>query len=195
MKWKLILLVVSLCCSYQGVAQPEGGRYRISIFNESTSIPFTHFLNSPIHPGIQVGREFAWKEGPHTRLYPGVSIGYLFHRDLYQAVYVAFELGFDVKTDFGLNLKSALGLGYLHSFATGREYQLEDGMYVKGRDQGNARLMPSISVGLGYRLRPNDPASSEIFVQYQSWVEFPYSPGFIPLMTHTNLHLGFSFHP
>jgi hypothetical protein len=198
MKWKqlsLILWLSGLFYSYSGMAQQAGGRYRISVFNESTAIPFTNFLNSPIHPGIQAGREFAWKESDHLRLYPTLSVGYLFHRDLYQAVYVNLELGFDVKLDVGLNLKSALGLGYLHSFTTTPEYRLEDGVYVKRPDQGNARLMPSLSVGLGYRLQPDNPKSSELFMLYQSWLEYPYSPGFIPVMAHTNLHLGFSFHP
>lgn len=198
MKWKqcsLLLLVGCLYFSHKSPAQNDGGRYRISLFNESTSIPFTHVLNHPIHPGIEVGREFAWKEGSQTRLYPSISIGYLFHRDLYQAVYVNLELGFDVKTVFGFHLKSALGLGYMHSFSTGREYQLEDGRYVPGKDRGNARLMPALSLGVGYRLKPDDPASSEVFVRYQSWLEYPYSPGFIPVMTHTSLHLGFSFQP
>ncbi|PHN04572.1 hypothetical protein CRP01_21445 [Flavilitoribacter nigricans DSM 23189 = NBRC 102662] len=176
-------------------AAQEGNTLRISVFNESTSIPFTHVLNTPVHPGIQVGTDLNWKNGDHYRLYPSISVGYLFHRDLYQAVYLNLELGYDLQFDFGLNLKSAVGLGYLHTFNVQPEFQFEDGSYRQGKDRGNARLMPSLSLGWGYRLQPANPRSPEIFMMYQSWLEYPYSPGFIPLMTHTNLHLGINIHP
>jgi hypothetical protein len=32
-------------------------------------------------------------------------------------------------------------------------------------------------------------------VLYQSWLEYPYSPGFIPLMSHTSLQVGTKFYP
>lgn len=197
MKWKLLFAVgcLSALFRWQTCLAQEGSTLKISVFNESTSIPFTHLLNSPIHPGIQVGTEIPWKQGDHFRQYPSITAGYLFHRELYQAVYVNFELGYDLQFGFGLNLKSALGLGYLHTFATRPEYQFADGSYRQGKDRGNARMMPSLSLGWGYRLQPDNPKSPEVFMLYQSWLEYPYSPGFIPLMTHTNLHLGINIHP
>ncbi len=196
MKWKQ-------CCIWscfvalvgaQNVQAQEKSNFKISVFNESTSIPFTKLWNEPFHPGIQLGTDLPWKAGRHYQLYPSISVGYLFHRDLYQAVYGKIELGYDLRTGFGVNLKSAVGLGYLHTFATRTEYQLDNGSYLPARDQGNARIMPTLSIGLGYRLRPSDPASPEIFSLYEAWLEYPYSPGFIPLMTHTNLHLGIKFY-
>ena len=166
----------------------------ISVFSEATTIPFTTFLNTPIHPGVQVGTEFEWKEGHHFRLYPAVNAGYMFHRKLFQGFYANVELGFDFKTSFGLNLKSKLGLGYLHTFTTQQEFQLQNGHYESKRDNGNSRIMPSITLGIGYDLLRNDPYSPEIFILYQSWLEYPYSPGFIPLMSHTSFHLGGKFY-
>ncbi len=182
----------NLCCLLALRAQQP---VTLSIFNESTSVPYTHLVNTPIHPGIQVGTEFNWKESKHFRLYPSISIGYMFHRKLFQGIYANLELGLDYKTSFGLNLKSKIGLGYLHTFSTQQEFQFEDGNYVSRRDTGNPRLMPSITTGLGYRLSPKENDSAEIFLLYQSWLEYPYSPGFIPLMSHTSLHLGARFYP
>lgn len=162
----------------------------ISVFNEATTIPFTTFLNSPIHPGIQLGAEFEWKRGEHFRLYPSLNVGYMFHKNLFQGVYANLEIGWDFKTSIGLNLKSKIGAGYLQTYATQQEFQFEKGEYTSRSDKGNARIMPSISLGIGYDLRKNDPHSPEIFMLYQAWLEFPYSPGFIPIMTHTNIHLG-----
>ena len=192
MKWKQHCLLGGLLAIFlvaNAQAQSKSN-FKISVFNESTSIPFTRAWSTPIHPGVQVGTDLPWREGRHFQLYPSISVGYLFHRDLYQAVYVNVELGYDYRFDFGLNLKSAFGLGYMHSFTTRTEYQLEDGSYQPAPDRGNARVMPSLSLGMGYRFKPSDPLSPEIFTMYQAWLEYPYSPGFIPLMTHTNLHLG-----
>lgn len=161
-----------------------------SVFNEATAIPFTTFPQGPLHPGIQAGTAFDWKEGRHFRLYPSINAGYMFHRKLFQGFYANVELGFDYKTSFGLNLKSKLGMGYLRTYTTRQEYQFVNGRYESRGDKGNSRFMPSLTLGLGYDLRKRDPYSPELFLLYQSWLEYPYSPGFIPVMAHTNIHFG-----
>lgn len=168
---------------------------KVSIFSESTSVPFSNFLPGPFHPGVQVGTEFGWKESNHFRLYPAVNIGYMFHSNLFHGIYVNAEVGFDYHFNFGLNIKSSLGLGYLHTFTTQQEFQFENGQYQSRTDRGNSRLMPSLSLGLGYRLDPSDSRSAEIFIMHQTWLEYPYSPGFIPLMSHSNTHVGSKFYP
>lgn len=167
----------------------------ISIFNESTSIPFTQFTYSPVHPGIQIGTEFEGKIKNHWRIYPSVNLGYTFHQKLFQGIYLSADIGVDYRTSFGINLKGKLGLGYLHTFATQQEFQFNGHRYESNVDRGNARIMPSLSLGLGYMIDKGNPRSTEVYFLYQSWVEYPYSPGFIPLMTHTNLHLGTKFYP
>lgn len=188
---KLLLLLLWITLSNRAQAQRP---INISVFNEATTIPFTTFMNSPIHPGVQVGTELDWKESKHFRLYPTVNVGYMFHNKLFQGLYANVELGVDYKTSFGLNLKSKVGLGYLRTYTTQQEYQLKNGQYESDRDKGNSRIMPSLTLGMGYDVRKNDPYSPEIYVLYQSWIEYPYSPGFIPVMAHTNLHLGTKFY-
>lgn len=162
---------------------------RISVFNEATAMPFTRFISTPVHPGLQVGTEFSYKNTKHHYLHQTLNAGYVYHRYLYQGGYVNTQLAYDYKFGFGLNLKAALGVGYMHTFTTQQEYRLINGHYEQKPDRGNARVMPSFSLGLGYRLKKGDTAP-EVFTYYQTWVEYPYSPGFIPLMAHTNLHLG-----
>lgn len=84
---------------------------RVSVFNESTSIPFSKGITAPIHPGVEMGTEFNLKESAHFILYPCVIVGYLYHRYLYQAFFIKGALGFDFKFDFGLNIKTSLGAG------------------------------------------------------------------------------------
>ncbi|WP_158655203.1 hypothetical protein [Flavivirga eckloniae] len=192
---KTIMLFALTFYSGTLYGQQESLPINISIFNESTSIPYTRFLTTPIHPGIQIGTEFEGKTKNHWRFYPSISIGYMFHRKLFQGIYLNADLGIDYQTNFGINIKSKLGIGYLHTFATQQEFQFNGSKYESNSDRGNARLMPSFTLGLGYNLHKKDPHSPEIYLLYQSWIEYPYSPGFIPLMTHTNLHLGAKFYP
>jgi hypothetical protein len=167
----------------------------LSVFSEATTIPFTTFLETPFHPGLQIGTDFDWKESRHFKMYPALNIGYLFHNHLFQGLYVKAELGFDYKADFGLHAIGRIGLGYMRTFTTQQEYQFKNGSYQSNADKGNARLMPSATVGLGFTLNRSNPTSPEFFVLYESWLEYPYSPGFIPVMSHTSFHLGSKFYP
>ena len=181
---KYLMLIGIHSCLLGAISAQRSVPVKFSIFSESTSIPFTDFLNTPIHPGFQIGTEFAWKESKLFRLYPAVNLGYMFHRKLFQGIFLNVELGVDLKLGPALTLKGNLGAGYLHTFATRQEYQLKDGQYISEADRGNARFIPSIAVGMGYKLNPRIPSSPELFFLYQSWLEFPYSPGFIPVMSH-----------
>lgn len=192
---KKVLILFFVLSPIVGCAQDNNLPLRITLGNEATAIPFSRVFTTPVHPAIQIGTEFEWRESEYFRLSPAVNIGYMFHKHLFQGAYINGELGFDYKTGFGLNLKSAFGLGYLRTFATQQEFQFKDGQYKDGEDTGNSRIMPSLSLGLGYDLDPSAVKSTELFVMYQSWLEYPYSPGFIPLMLHTTLHIGFKFYP
>ena len=191
---KLQLLVLITLLPVLMYAQ-NGQPLTIVLGNEATAIPFTQLVTAPVHPSIQIGTEFDWRESDYFRLYPKINVGYMFHDKLFQGIYINGEVGFDFKTGFGLNLKSALGLGYLRTFTTQQEFQFKNGRYKSGPDTGNSRVMPSFSLGIGYRLNPSNPGAAEVFVMYQSWLEYPYSPGFIPLMSHTSLQAGLKFYP
>lgn len=184
----LVFFLPTLC-----LAQKNAIPLNISLFNESTAIPFTRFITTPIHPGIQVGTEFNYKKNEHGRLFQSANTSYFYHRYLAQAVGLSTELGYELRTGFGLSFTSLLGLGYTHTFTTSQEFTFSNGKYEKKPDKGNSRFTPSLSLDIGYYLKPKSETSPKVFVRYQSWLEYPYSPGFIPVMTHINLHLGIKF--
>ena len=93
----------------------------------------------------------------------------------------------------GLALTGLFGLGYMHTFATTEEFRHHNGQYEKKSDKGNARLIPSLSFDVGYYLRCADTYSPKIYLRYEAWAEYPYSPDFIPVLTHINLHAGVKF--
>jgi hypothetical protein len=191
---RIFLHLIPLAVIYSNVLG-QNVPIRISVFNESTSMPFTRAFSIPIHPGVELGTEFTWHQSKHFKIYPTVTLGYVFHKNLYQAIFINGALGIDYRIKFGLNIKTALGIGYMRSFRTQQEYDFDGGSYHKKHDRGNGRVAPSLSLGLGYSLHPSRPHSSEIFIMYQTWIEYPYSPGFIPIMTHTNVHIGYKFYP
>ncbi|MBP7307159.1 MAG: hypothetical protein WAT22_14225 [Saprospiraceae bacterium] len=165
----------------------------ISIFNQSTAIPFTRFLSTPIHPGLQVGTEFKYQVKENSRLFQTANISYFYHNYLAQGIGFSTEFGYEYRLKFGLSISGLLGLGYMHTFATTEEFTFTNGNYERKADKGNAKLYPSFSLDIGYYLKMADNNSPKIFIRYQSWAEYPYSPDFIPIMTHINLHVGANF--
>ncbi len=165
----------------------------ISFFNESTAIPFTRLITTPVHPGLQVGTEFNYRVNERTRLFQTVNIGYFYHHHLTQGIGINTELGYEYRLISGLAFQGLFGVGYMHTFATAEEFTFSNGQYENNTDKGNARITPSLSFDLGYYLKKTAINSPKVFVRYQSWVEYPYSPDFIPVMTHINLHLGAKF--
>ncbi len=96
------------------------------------------------------------------------------------------------RTAIGTSVGASLGLGYLRTYVTGPEFVFANGSYHRRPDTGNGRMMPSFSLEIGQHLRKEHYAP-QLFVRYQTWLEYPYSPGFIELMSHTSLHMGYRF--
>lgn len=191
MPFRKFLLFLLITVPFTGLGQ--GLPLSVSVFNESTAIPFTRFVTTPVHPGIQVGTEFNYRVREHGRLFQTVNLSYFYHRHLNQGIGLNSEFGYEYKIIPQLSLSVLVGLGYMHTFATATEYTFVDGQYEKKADRGNARLFPSVSFDAGYYLKKDSPLHPRLFIRYQSWIEYPYSPDFIPLMTHINLHLGATF--
>lgn len=166
----------------------------ISVFNESTALPFTRFFTVPIHPGIQAGTEFNYRDKNSSRLFQTANICYFFHNHLAQGIGLNTEFGYEYRLKFGLAFEGLLGVGYMHTFTTAEEFTFSNGHYEQKADGGNARLYPSLTLGAGYYVKKSEPSSPEIFIRYQAWAEYPYSPDFIPVMTHISLHLGAKFY-
>lgn len=185
----LFLLITSSSLAF---GQRKSIPINVSVFNESTAIPYTKFITKPIHPGFQIGTEFNYRSKSHTRLFQTANLNYFYHNYLAQGLGINTELGYEYRIGFGLAFTGLIGLGYMHTFATTEEFTFSDGQYKKKPDKGNPRLFPSVSLDIGYYLtkKVNSP---KLFLRYQSWAEYPYSPGFIPVMTHINLHIGLKF--
>ena len=190
MKFKIIIGWLALGMTLISHGQEKGFPIRLLVGNEATAVPYTSIWSRPVHPTFQLGTEFRYNSNPKHYLYQTINLGYMYHKNLFQGGYLNTELGYDYRLGLGLNLKALFGVGYLHTLTTNEEYQFEEGQYNKESDLGNSRIMPSLSVGLGFRTNMKKLNSPELILIYRSWVEFPYSPGFISLMSHTDLSIG-----
>src|SRR6187402_2759705 len=86
----LVILMPFLLCS-----QSNKLPIIISVFNESTAIPFTRFFTTPVHPGIQIGTEFDYNTNEHTRLFQTANVSYFYHNYLAQGIGIHTELGYE----------------------------------------------------------------------------------------------------
>jgi hypothetical protein len=188
-----LLLYLILIFSVHSFAQHHPLTYKASIFNEGTTLPFTKGFSKPLHIGLQAGLEIPYFKKSASQLYQSVNLGYYFHKHLNQAGYINIGIGYDYHLPFGLKTKAIFSLSYLRSFSVQDQYVLEKGQYVLKNDRGKSRLAAAISMGIGYRIHPKRASSPEIFALYEPWVEYPYAPGFIPVMPHLNFHIGAAF--
>jgi len=184
------ILLLSLVLPLLAHGQTRSCPITVSLFNTSTAVPYSRFFTTPVHPGVQMGTEFDHRVRERSRLFQTAYVNYFHHNYLAQGVGLGTELGYEHRIVPGLVAEARFGLGYTHTFATTEEFTFTNGRYERKGDHGNARFTPSLSLDLGYYLKPGGRDVPKVFVRYQSWVEYPYSPGFIPIMSHINLHIG-----
>ncbi|WP_143083881.1 hypothetical protein [Flexibacter flexilis] len=175
-------------------AQKKNLPVTVSAFNQATSMPFSKFFTAPIHPGLAISSEFNYSKAPkRSRLFQTLGGSYYYHRYLNQAITFFSELGYEFRTKPGVEIAALLGVGYMCSFRTATEYSFKNGSYTSSKNGGVGRFTPSFSLETGYYLFPEKQTSPKLFARYQVWVEYPFSPDFIDLMPHTNVHLGIKF--
>lgn len=162
----------------------------ISIFNESTAVPYTRFLPQPLHPGIQIGLSRQWNKHTQHYLYQTLNISYFYHRYLYQATTLSTEIGYDYRFSFGLHLKALIGIGYMLTMNTQEVYAFQHGEFHRTTNSLMSKLQATFSIGAGYRIFKDRISSPELFFLYQSGVIYPFSADFIPIMSQVNVHLG-----
>lgn len=149
-KMKKTGLIILAFIPLLAFAQVKSIPINLMVFNESTAIPFTNLFTNPIHPGIQIGTEFNYKENPRTRLFQTANVSYFYHKHLNQGFAISSEIGYEYRLKIGFSFTSLLGLGYMHTFNNAEEFTFDNGSYVQKPDKGNARLFPSISIDFGY---------------------------------------------
>ncbi|MEL6718233.1 MAG: hypothetical protein AAFP82_05920 [Bacteroidota bacterium] len=163
---------------------------KISILDESLTLPNFWFTRYSYNPAAIIGTEFILKEKEKQDWHLTANLGFYYHKDWQAAVFLNSEIGY--RYHFGrFNAAARLGLGYAHVFATQPIYREEDGDYVAAKDYGSPALMPSLGLSLAYELQEKE-YSPEVFLTFMSQGEVPFN-------FFTGLHqlvgLGVKFYP
>lgn len=182
----LTLLLASQALA--GAPLADGPRLRLTLFDETTALPFTRLVEPPLHPGAMVGVT-AWQHQGELldhRLYLSLS-GYHHAR-----IENTLVLGPEWQTTFWprpwLGLSGAVGLGYKQAFYPGPAYgQSEDGTWERQVDLGQAQVCGTLGLGLEVPVAQ----SWSLISQYRATIDAPTSLyGASPFLTHVMLHVG-----
>jgi hypothetical protein len=163
----------------------------ISFFSHKASFPFQGMINSPIHPGISVGTEIAYKKGKNGKLFQTINAGYFNNKFNAKAIFLLSEFGYRQSLKMGVFGDVFLGLGYIHSFHPRPIYSLNShGVYEKLKDKGKPAALISAAMGLGYDFNRITNWPLSIFLKYQYALQGPHNLD-SPLWPNSMLHVGF----
>lgn len=165
--------------------------YSLSLFNNATQLPMASFSavwKQPLHPGITAGYEFHWKE--NSNWFQTVKIGYFYHQFVQSGIQLYSDFGYRKTFKKGLFIDASICVGYLHSFILADQAKLNfGGNYETKNGVGRAQAMAGLTPGFGYRFQLKDRMVS-VFTNYQVWLQFPFVPGYVPILPNGSVHLG-----
>lgn len=163
---------------------------RISVMDESISLPNTWFLRYSFNPAVSVGTEWVLKEKNNHDLHATGNLGFFYHKDWQSAVYLNSEIGYRYRLQrfFGT---ARFGLGYTHQFATKPVYSPVDGNFEQVTDYGGPAVMTSLAVGVGYRFG-SQPYAPEVGLTLMQSFDVPFT---IFSGAHQFVGVSFAFYP
>ncbi|MEM7370488.1 MAG: hypothetical protein AAF587_17895 [Bacteroidota bacterium] len=191
--FSLIFLAIQSC--YLAAQSPNPFSLKqmpwsIALMDESLSVPNFWFLNYPLNPAIMIGTEYVINDHPRHDWVVAANLGGYYHKYSQTAIFLNSEVGFRYHLN-RWNAQLRAGAGYAHTFYPGAEYRLIDGRPEKVNAAGAPTFMPSVSLGLGYRLSESEKAA-EVSLLWMLAVDQPFS-------FYTGLHqlVGFrcTFYP
>lgn len=180
MKSILISSIILFACYTQLHAQEQEKSsffqthpIKISVLDESLSLPNFWFVSFPYNPAMMIGTEHILKQGKNSDFHLTANLGGYYHRYARTAFFLNTELGY--RYHLGRwNASFRMGIGYSHAFYPGPEFGLDGEVSEEISSLGRPLLMPSAALGMGYHLS-DDPYSPEIFLTYMTAVDFPLS--------------------
>ena len=195
MKFRTFVITRAIVCCFSALAQPPKKQlqyFSIALTNNASSYPVVgaaELWKARLHPGFTLGTGFNWKRADHLAWAQTLKLGYFHHRYIQHALMLYTESGLRY-TPGKWGISAMLGAGYLHSIpATGRFRQRADGSYVSFGKLGRPQAMLGFTIGLDYPLTP----SNRIFTRFQTLVQTPFIPGYVPLLPVNQFHLGLTF--
>lgn len=186
----LVLCLLLFTCLINLTAQKnQNFPVSVTVFNTATLLPGSAKLGIfgiPVHPGISLGTEYAYKKGEKHELFQTLRLGYFFHRYIQHGVQLYTEFGYRYKFNATWDLETRLGGGYVHAFTDRGQFELVDNGTYEKISAGRSQFMGAFTLGTGYTLGNE----MRLFFHYQFALQFPFIHEYVPLMPGSNVHLG-----
>lgn len=167
-----------------------------TVFDNATLLPGSGalgVLGIPVHPGLSAGTEWRYNHHPKNVWYQTARAAYHYHKYVQHSVQLYSEFGYRRQLgrfDTGLRL----GAGYLHAIPANKIFKLNDqGRYERQRSIGRPQFMATSALALGFRVAGEPVRPVRAVLAYQFYLQMPFSPGYVPLVPNSALHLGLSF--
>ncbi len=189
MKNRIHYLFVPLCLFFFGNLQTgwcQNFPLKVSILDESISLPNFWFTDYPFNPAVIVGTEYVFaKKRKHDWHLTG-NLGYYYHKDWESAVFLNSEIGYRYHLK-RWSISPKFGIGYTHAFSPKPTYAYADGTFKEVRDFGRPAFNASLTLEIAFKVtkRENSP---EVFFTFMESLELPYT-------NYTGLHqfVGFGY--
>lgn len=175
MRHFIVALMLSVTTLVTVTAQEEKQLLpiKISILDESISVPNFWFLRYSYNPAVMIGTEWIWKEKEQHDWHITSNLGFYHHKDWETGLFLNAELGY--RQYLGrYNVTGRFGIGYAHTFSPVPVYQYKEGNYEEVTDFGSPTFMPSFALGIGYDLK-KERNSPEIFLTYMFAPMLPFN--------------------
>lgn len=189
-----VLTLLSIICYAQAqtttTSKWQDYPLRVTLADESISLPNFWFTNYPFNPSVQIGTEHIWKQKERSNWAILGNVGFYYHKNWQAALTLTSGIGY--RRHFGRwNINPRLELGYAHVWETNPVYKIENGQPRKVTNFGNPLGTTGLSLNIGYALT-DKPRSPEIFVTYGSSIEVPLH---LPTGVHQTVGVGVQFYP
>lgn len=179
-----ILISVSLLLSFSETFSQKN--IRVSVLNESISLPSLKVTKPPFHPTLNIGTDLREKGGKHWKRTFGADAYYYYHKQIEHAIMLdaSYRIGYQFK--FGLKPYFSTALGYKHAILTGEKYELKNGEYQKSNHLGKAQA--NLKLGFGFEYPISEKYS--LMTEYKIMTSYPSGGMFVPFNLNTFLGAG-----
>lgn len=169
--------------SARGQRSGAGLPLRISLFNETATLPSVSRLTARLNPGLSVGTELYYRQSKKHQWLQTLNLGGFYHKELATSLLITSEVGYRFfARKVHIDLKA--GPGYLLNKSAAPLYRYNGEEYSKTSGIQH-RVIATAGLSLGMEAGPVTP-----FVAYNVMIEAPFLQNNSVFLPHQLFQLG-----
>ncbi len=166
-----------------GQRSGNGLPLRVSLFNETATLPSVSRLTARLNPGVSVGTELYYRQGKKHQWIQTLNLGGFHHNELATSFLLTTEVGYRFfARNIHLDLK--MGPGYMLNRSAAQLYRYDGETYAKTAGLQH-RLVATSGVSLGVEVGGVTP-----FVAYNVMIQAPFLQNNSLYLPHQLFQIG-----